>query len=117
MNKKRTFTDAQLEELRPFEENFRTAVYSRYARRIGGPEAARNIGRIYKEATGVQLSVYASCQDCMMRLLTQVGRAYLEDLEIIEAEKVEEAARRLVGSKPAPRQKGRPRGSVKTAKN
>lgn len=96
MKTKRTFTDEQIKALAPYEQNFRTAVYSNYSRRVGGPDAAYAIGRIYHDATGIQLAVYPSCQDCMMRLLKQVGKAYLEDLELIENEKVEEAARQVV---------------------
>ena len=100
MKAKRTFTDAQLEALRPFEQNFHTAVYSQYARRIGGRDAADLIARTYFDATGVSLPVYPSCQDCMMRLLTQVGKAYFADLEAIEEAKIEEAAKRVVSVAP-----------------
>lgn len=101
MKTKRTFTDAQLGALSKYEQNFRTAVFSQYARRVGGPEDAMTIGRIYAEATGINLPVYASCQDCMLRLLTQVGRAYLQDLDTIEKERIEEAAKRVVSVEPA----------------
>lgn len=96
MNAKRTFTDAQLKMLEPYAPNFETAVHSQYARRVGGPEAAQTIARVYREATGIALPVYPSCMDCMMHLLTQVGKAYLADLEIIENKKIEEAAKRVV---------------------
>ena len=37
----------------------------------------------------------------MLRLLTQVGRAYLQDLDTIEKERIEEAAKRVVSVEPA----------------
>lgn len=101
MKPKRTFSDAQLEALRPYEQNFHTAVYSDYARRVGGPEAANLIARTYQEATGVALPVYPSCADCMLRLLKQVGKAYFADLIAIENAKIEEAAKRVVSVEPA----------------
>ena len=119
MKTKRIFTDAQMGALSKYEQNFRTAVFSQYARRVGGPEDAMTIGRIYAEATGINLPVYASCQDCMLRLLTQVGKAYLQDLDTIEKERIEAAAKRAVetaeDNEPAGK-KAAKRGPVKTAK-
>lgn len=100
MKAKLTFTDAQREMLKPYEQNFKTAVFSDYARRVGGPEAAYEIGRIYREATGVSLPVYPSCQDCMLRLLKQVGKAYFADLDLIAIEALEKAAKKVVDDAP-----------------
>lgn len=116
MDSKRTFTDEQLEALKPFEHHFKTAVRSRYARRVGGDETVRRIADTYKAATGIQLPVYASCQDCMLRLLTQVGKAYLKDLDIIAMESIEKNAEKVVSLAKAADEQTEKRGPVKTVK-
>lgn len=93
-----TFTAAQLVELAPYAENFRTAVRSRFARRVS-PDGARRIADIYFDATGIRLSVYPSCQDCMLRLLTTVGRKYLDD---VDTQLAGEAPKHEVSEGPAP---------------
>lgn len=99
MENNRTFTPAQLVELAPYAENFRTAVRSQFARRVS-PDGAHRIADIYFDATGTRLSVYPSCQDCMLRLLTTVGKAYLADIEAVQAEKA--APKHEVAEAPAP---------------
>lgn len=92
MARKQTFSKEQLERLQRFEEPLRTAVRSRYARRIGERKDCEELADIYYEATGIRLRAVPSCGECMLRLLTCIGTAYFTDLDIIAQKAAKEVS-------------------------
>lgn len=73
-------TQQQFDALTPYEENFRTMVRSKWARHPGSA-ALDLIHAIYVQVTGNTQRLNKGCQHCIMRLLTDMGRIYLADLE------------------------------------
>lgn len=74
-------TQQQFDALTPYEENFRTMVRSKWARHPGSA-ALDLIHAIYVQVTGNNTQrLNKGCQHCIMRLLTDMGRIYLADLE------------------------------------
>lgn len=73
-------TDEQFNALLPYEKNFETMVKSKWARNPGS-SALDLIHRIYCEVTGTNQKFNKGCQHCIMRLLTDMGKIFLADLE------------------------------------
>lgn len=73
-------TQQQFDALTPYEENFRTMVRSKWSRNPGSA-ALDLIHAIYVQVTGNTQRLNKGCQHCIMRLLTDMGRIYLADLE------------------------------------
>lgn len=65
--------------LKPYHKNFETAVESRWARNPGR-KALGEIARIWNEAQGSSEVWDFNCGTCILRLLTECGRAYLADV-------------------------------------
>ena len=74
-----TFTDEQLTTLSAWEEQFRTAVRSQWARNPGR-SALKVIYDIYTAATGDTRRFSDNCNHCILSLLTDCGRAYFKDI-------------------------------------
>lgn len=72
------FTEEQLKTLSNWEENFRTAVNAQWARNPGS-NALRTIYDIYTSVTGDKRRFSDNCQHCILSLLTDCGRIYLQD--------------------------------------
>lgn len=81
-----TFNKQQMEILSAWEDNFRTAVNSKWSRGIGTTGYV-TIHKIYTEATGRKFPMHPSCGSCMLRLLQEVGGLYFADKqELIDAQ-------------------------------
>lgn len=80
-----TYTKEQLRILASWEENFRTAIQSKWSRGIG-TTGYTTIHRIYTEATGKKLPFHPSCGTCMLHLLQDAGKVYFEDMKALAEE-------------------------------
>ena len=81
-----TFTTEQIQELSKWEDAFRTAVKSDYARGMS-PRDSERVFQILKEATGTNMLFTSSCSRCVKDLLKQVGVRYFADKqELVEIE-------------------------------
>jgi hypothetical protein len=79
-----TFNLNQIQELSKWEDAFRTAIHSDYARGVT-PKNAERIFEILKEATGTNMILQANCSRCVKDLLKKVGvRYFLDKAEIAE---------------------------------
>ena len=65
--------------LKPYHKNFETAVESRWARNPGR-KALGEIAGIWNEVQGSSEVWDFNCGTCILRLLTECGGAYLEDV-------------------------------------
>lgn len=81
-----TFTSDQIQELSKWEDAFRTAINSDYARGVS-PKNAERIFEILKEATGTNMMLQSSCSRCVKDLLKLVGVRYFSDKEEIAQNK------------------------------
>ena len=71
-------TDEQFQTLSKCEEQFRTAVKSRWAR-FPGTSAMHVIHNIKTQVTGHASRLNTSCSTCVLRLLTEMGNIYFAD--------------------------------------
>lgn len=85
-----TFTLNQIQELSKWEDAFRTAIHSDYARGVTARNAER-IFEILKEATGTNMILQTSCSRCVKDLLKMVGVRYFADKEEIAQNKAKAA--------------------------
>ena len=111
------YTEEQFEALAKYEDQFRTATRSNWATYVGFP-AAKKIHGIMIEAGLAKANVHVNyaCANCVLRLLKQAGKAWLEDKEARAkaAENPEQAAPAPAGD--APKKKAAPKsGKTKTA--
>lgn len=81
MSKK--LTGDQIAELKPYEENMRTAVKSDWTRGIGR-HGIETMKRIRAEVTGNRAFVNTSCPVCVLSLVREVGRLYFAAVEAAE---------------------------------
>lgn len=80
-------TDEQFQTLSKYEEQFRTAVKSRWAR-FPGTFAMHEIYDIKVQVTKIATRLNTSCSSCVLRLLTEMGQIYFADKEEREARQV-----------------------------
>lgn len=80
-------TDEQFQTLSKYEEQFRTAVKSRWAR-FPGTSAMHVIHNIKTQVTGHASRLNTSCSSCVLRLLTEMGNIYFADKAERETRKV-----------------------------
>ena len=111
------YTEEQFEALAKYEDQFRTATRSNWATYVGFP-AAKKIHGIMIEAGLAKANVHVNyaCANCVLRLLKQAGRAWLEDQEARAkaAENPEQAA--PAPTEDAPKKKAAPKSTkTKTA--
>lgn len=71
-------TDEQFQTLSKYEDQFRTAVKSRWAR-FPGTSAMHVIHNIKNQVTGHASTLNTSCSTCVLRLLTEMGNIYFAD--------------------------------------
>lgn len=71
-------TDEQFQTLSKYEDQFRTAVKSRWAR-FPGTSAMYVIHNIKTQVTGHASRLNTSCSTCVLRLLTEMGNIYFAD--------------------------------------
>ena len=81
-----TFNLNQIQELSKWEDAFRTAIHSDYARGVT-PKTAERIFEILKEATGTNMILQANCSRCVKDLLKKVGERYFLDKQEIAENK------------------------------
>lgn len=81
-----TFDNETYNYLAAFEENFRTAIHSRWSRHPGH-QNLRRMGEIYNQVNGTQRNVNTSCQACVLSFLTDIGKLYYADKAEREAAK------------------------------
>ena len=74
-----TFTEQQLKDLSPWEDNFRTAVNAQWARNPGR-SGLKVIYDIYTAATGDTRRFNDNCNHCILSLLQDCGRIYFQDI-------------------------------------
>ena len=85
-----TFTEQQLKDLSPWEDNFRTAVQAQWARNPGR-DGLRVIYDIYTSVTGDTRRFNDNCNHCILSLLQDCGRIYFRDQQ--ELAQMKESAR------------------------
>lgn len=73
-------TEEQFNALAPYQSNFETMVRSKWARHPGSA-ALDLIHEIYCQVTGSTQKLNKGCSHCIMRLLTDMGRIFLADLD------------------------------------
>lgn len=73
-------TEEQFNALAPYQSNFETMVRSKWARHPGSA-ALDLIHEIYCKVTGSTQKLNKGCSHCIMRLLEDMGRIFLADLE------------------------------------
>ena len=81
-------TDEQFQTLSKYEEQFRTAVKSRWAR-FPGTSAMHVIHNIKTQVTGHASRLNTSCSSCILRLLTEMGNIYFADKAEREQKRVQ----------------------------
>lgn len=106
-----TFTKDQMETLKPFEENFKTAIDAKWARNPGRANL-QVIHGVFTIATGDNRRLDSNCQHCIVTLLRDCGRIYFKDKESLEKA---EAAAKEVKAEDVPA-KPKKKVSVKTKK-
>lgn len=70
----------QFDALAPYQKHFETAVKAQWTRNPGSV-ALDLIFNIYVQVTGSTEKLNKGCNHCIMRLMTDMGRIFLEDLE------------------------------------
>lgn len=78
-----------MEALRGYEHQFRTAIESGYARHFGS-RAYAALNEIYKRITGSYYSVNYGCSYCAMKFVKALGKLYFEELDRLAQEEQEE---------------------------
>lgn len=81
-------TDEQFQTLSKYEEQFRTAVKSRWAR-FPGSSVMHVIHNIKTQVTGHASRLNTSCSSCVLRLLTEMGNIYFADKAEREQKRVQ----------------------------
>lgn len=76
-------TAEQIKALEPYEQHFKTAIKSRYAR-YPGSQGVHLIHQIYTSATKRAMRLNTSCSTCIFRLLVDCGTLYFKDKEELE---------------------------------
>ena len=71
-------TEEQYQLLSRYEEQFRTAVKSKWAR-FPGTAALHQIHSVYVQVTKRSMRLNTSCSTCSLRLLTEMGNIYFAD--------------------------------------
>ena len=108
-------TDEQFNALATYEDNFRTAINSRWARHPGRTALA-TINSIYSSAAGVPpRRVNFLCQQCVLDLLRSAGKLYFAEKDRREAEAAEKLRAAQEAEKPATAAK-KPRAKKTPAK-
>lgn len=74
-------TDEQFNILSKWEDNFRTALRSQWARHPGS-SALLQIHQIYSALTGTSFRLNTTCQSCVLQELQRVGKLYFAEKEI-----------------------------------
>lgn len=72
------FTEEQLKDLSPWEDNFRTAVNAQWARNPGR-SGLKVIYDIFTSVTGDTRRFNDNCNHCILSLLQDCGRIYFQD--------------------------------------
>lgn len=72
------FTEQQLKDLSPWEDNFRTAVNAQWARNPGR-SGLKVIYDIFTSVTGDTRRFNDNCNHCILSLLQDCGRIYFQD--------------------------------------
>lgn len=88
-------TEEQFKALAPYKSNFETMVRSKWARHPGSA-ALDLIHEIYCQVTGSTQKLNKGCSHCIMRLLEDMGRIFLADLEERNRREVEEKPEREI---------------------
>lgn len=99
-----TFTKEQLAALAPYEEHFRTALRSKWARNPGR-EGLQVIHATLAAATGDRRGSAYNCASCILRLLHDVGTLYYADLEELSAKEAQRKAVKASATTAATRKK------------
>lgn len=73
-------TDEQFNTLSQWEDNFRTAIRSKWARHPG-QSAMHTIHRIYSDLSKTNQRLNTGCQSCVLKLLTDAGKLYFAEKE------------------------------------
>ena len=73
-------TKAQFEALQPYQKHFETMVRSKWSR-YPGSAALDLIHSTYVQVTGSTMKLNKGCNHCVMKLLTEMGKIFLADLE------------------------------------
>ena len=77
------FSAEQIKALEAYEQYFKTAINSRYAR-YPGSHGVHLIHQIYTDATKRAIRLNTSCSSCIFRLLVDCGTLYFMDKEELE---------------------------------
>ena len=117
------YTEEQFQELAQYEEQFRRAVNSNFARNPGRDHLVR-IRSAYMEATGTRwYPENYGCTACIVQLLKDAGRLWLDQKAEMEKEQLakaqeQEAVAKTIESAKKPAKSGTKSGikSTKTAK-
>ena len=72
------FTEQQLKDLSPWEDNFRTAVNAQWVRNPGR-SGLKVIYDIFTSVTGDTRRFNDNCNHCILSLLQDCGRIYFQD--------------------------------------
>lgn len=105
------YTDEQRAILAQYEEYLRTAARSDWARNPG-PSALEQINDILYVGKTYKPRVNYGCQQCILSVLRDAGRAYFADLDELAAKEAENKAAKPAGGKTP----GRTRKAAKTEK-
>lgn len=84
-------TAEQVKALEPYENNFLTAMRSRYAR-YPGEVGIKTIHRIYCEVSKTNPRLNTGCSSCIFRLLVDCGKLYFEAKQELEKEQTMQTA-------------------------
>lgn len=105
------YTDEQRAILAQYEPYLRTAARSDWARNPG-PRALEQINDILYAGKPHKPRVNYGCQQCILSILRDAGRAYFADLDALAAKEAENKAAKPAGGKTP----GRTRKAAKTKK-
>ena len=105
------YTDEQRAILAQYEPYLRTAARSDWARNPG-PRALEQINDILYAGKPHKPRVNYGCQQCILSILRDAGRAYFADLDALATKKAENKAAKPAGGKTP----GKTRKAAKTGK-
>lgn len=83
------FTNEEMEYLKKYEENFKTAVQANYSRNIPTAELTQ-LHRIYERSKNTKYNLCKHCSTSILNFLKRMGAMYFEDLKIMSAKQENE---------------------------
>lgn len=93
------FTKEQFDYLSKWEDNFKTATQSKWARHPGSTPLL-TMHKMYAQVSGRAFRLNTSCQSCVLSFLQDVGKLYFADKEEMAQKKAAKKEKAETPKKP-----------------